>query len=192
MLLLAVACGGGGDRPTPSRSPGGSSPTTSAGPSGAATDTAGAIGTPFVAPWPSGWDSGFCPIFAEMVVMQELAVDVGRALDDGARAEARALNTELGQAATSVRSALGELPPWEAAEPLEARIVALLDLADEMALRYGRHFENNRPAPRNAAREAGGRMNDVVPDLLDRLILLEEAGLACAGLDFSLEVPPRP
>lgn len=189
--LLMAACGGGG--PSPSGSPTGT-PSTSGSPAASGTPgpTAPGSASPVGEPWPAGWQSAFCALFAETVVMQELAVDVGRALDDDADAEAEALNGELALAATSVREQLGGLPPWEAAAPFERQMVDLLHLADEMATRYARHFQTGRQAPLNAAVAAGGQMNEVVPRVLNRLDVLIEAGLACPGVDFSLETPPAP
>ena len=192
-LAIVAACGGGGGPSTPTGSPGTSQPV-GGSPSapGGTTDTPGAIGTPFIPPWPVGWDTAFCAAFGDMIVMQEVAVDIGRALEDDARDDARALAAELALTAADVREQLGALPPWEAAAALETQIVALLDLADEMAARYERYFDSNRRKALNAAREAGGQMNDVVPELLDRAIVLADAGLGCPGLDFDLETPPRP
>jgi hypothetical protein len=129
-------------------------------------------------------------MFGEMVVMQELAVDIGRSLDEGDRDDALGLTTELAASAGIVRVGLALLPAWEAAAPLADDIVALLDLADEMALRYERYLAQNRQPALGLAQAAGAAMNDVVPDLLERLILLEEAGLACQGLELNLETPP--
>ena len=191
-LLLAVGgCGGGRPATSPTSSPS-SSPSATASTSLGPTATADPIGTPPSAPWPSGWESAFCTMFGEMVVMQELAVDIGRALDEGDRDDALGLTRELAASAVTVRERLGLLPPWEAAAALAEDIVALLDLADEMALRYERHLADNRQPALALARAAGAQMNDVVPDLLDRLILLEGVGLACPGLEFSLETPPAP
>jgi hypothetical protein len=192
-LLVVVGCGGGGGRSPGATLPGtgGASPTplsTGAGRTASPIATASAPG----GPWPAGWDTTFCAAFAQLVVMQELAVDIGRALDDDAREDAMALTAELAEVAGAAREQVGELPPWEAAAPLERQLVALLELADEMALRYSRYFETDRRNALAAAQAAGGRMNEVVPKLLERLELLSEAGLSCPGLAFTLETPPRP
>jgi len=188
-LLLVVAGCGGGAGASPTASPAGTASASPTAP-GAPTPTPGAIGTPVVGPWPTGWDSAFCTMFSEMVVMQELAVDIGRALDEGDRDDALALTLELAASAATVRVGLALLPAWEAAAPLADDLVALLALADEMALRYERYLAQNRRPALGLARAAGAQMNDVVPDLLDRLILLDEAGLACPGFEFNLETPP--
>lgn len=195
-LLLVAACGSGGGNgtPTPTRPAGTVNPSPIGGTSSppGTTVSPGPIGTPFASPWPRGWDSDFCDLFADVVVMQELAVDIGRALEDEARADARGLTRELAETATSVREQLGELPSWEAAAPLENQLGELVDLAERMATRYERHFATNRRNPLNAAREAGGQMNEVVAEVLDRLRTLEEDGLSCPEVDFELETPPEP
>jgi hypothetical protein len=189
--LALAACGGA--RPSPT---GGGSP--SAGPTGVVTSpgatsdaTPGVIGTPFTPPWPAGWDTAFCAAFGELVVTQELAVDIGRALDEEAREDARGLTAELADSATMVRELLAEVPAWPTAEPVREDIAALLDLADEMALRYDRHLNQNRRPALALAQAAGGKMRGVVDPLLDRLTLLAELGLSCPGTPFDLETPPE-
>jgi hypothetical protein len=194
MIGLAVAPCGGGTRPSPT---GAGSPSPAPTPTGAVISpggsplpTAGVIDTPFAPPWPAGWDTSFCVTFAELVVMQELAVDIGRALDEDERDDARGLTAELEVSATAARELLGEVPEWPTAEPVRADIEALLDLADEMALRYGRHLNQGRRPALAAAREAGRQMGGVVDPLLDRVTLLAELGLRCPGLTLDLETPP--
>ena len=184
---MVIGCGGPGASPT--RSPG-STPSTGPGTPAGPTATADAIGTPRFEPWPPGWNDALCTMFAEMVVMQELAVDIGRALDEGSRDDALALTRELATSAATVREHLSALPAWELAAPLGEDVLALLALADEMALRYERYLADNRRPALALAEAAGAAMSDVVPDLLDRLILLAELGLACPGVPFNLETPP--
>lgn len=194
--VLVAACGSSGPSPAPTvrgtASP--SLPATSLPPTlpPLPTLTPDAVATPSSAPWPEGWQDSFCALFAESVVMQELAVDIGRALDEDAREDAAGLTAELATTAASVREQLAALPEWEAAAPYERQMVGLLDLADEMAARYARHFETDRQGPLNAARAAGGEMGAVVERVLDRLTNLQLAGLACPGVQFSLEAPPEP
>jgi hypothetical protein len=186
--LVVGACGGGGGNPTPTRTTGGS-------PSGSLSPTTTPTGRPTASsstPWPAGWGTATCALFADTVVMQELAVDVGRALDEDERDDAQALNVELAQTASSVREQLSDLPPWEAAAPFERQMASLVDLADQMAQRYERHFDTGRRNPLDAARQAGAEMREVVPRVLDRLDTLARAGLSCPGVAFELEVPPAP
>ncbi|CAN5692490.1 hypothetical protein BH23CHL7_BH23CHL7_14110 [soil metagenome] len=192
MIGLAVTACGGGTRPSPT---GAGSPSLAASgavdsPGVSPLPTAGVIDTPFAPPWPAGWDTSFCVTFAELVVMQELAVDIGRALDEDDRDDARALTAELDESTTAARELLGEMPEWPTAEPVRADIEALLDLADEMALRYGRHLNQGRRPALAAAQEAGRQMRGVVDPLLDRVTLLAELGLRCPGLTLDLETPP--
>jgi hypothetical protein len=169
LLGLAVAgCGGGPAATGRGASSPGVSPMTSPG---TTLPTPAAIQTPCNAPWPAGWDDALCAAFAELVVMQELAVDIGRALREGDREDARALTAELAASATAARGLLEQLPDWPPAEPLREDVAGLIGLADEVALRYG-------------------QMRDVIEPLLDRLTTLADQGLACPGLPFYLEAPP--
>jgi hypothetical protein len=188
--VVVVGCGGGGG-PTPtgaSPTPGSTSP---AGSPGGTLPTPSATTDPIAAPWPAGWDSAFCTLFGELVVMQELAVDIGRALDDGDRGDARGLTAELAASATTARELLAEVPEWLTAEPLREDVTSLLALADEMALRYDLHLNQGRRPALARARAAGAQMAGVVEPMLERLELLADQGLACPGLSFDLETPPE-
>jgi hypothetical protein len=188
-VIALAGCGGPGA--TASRSPSSSVSAGASTPAGSI-PSSDPIGTPFTPPWPAGWNDAFCGMFGEMVVMQELAVDIGRALAEDDRDDALALTRELAGSAAAVREQLAALPVWATAGPLGEDIVALLDLADEMALRYERYLAQNRNPARGLAEAAAEQMGEVVPDLLDKLILLSEMGLACAGLTFNLETPGQP
>jgi hypothetical protein len=188
LLGLAVAgCGGGPAATGRGASSPGVSPMTSPG---TTLPTPAAIQTPFNAPWPAGWDDALCAAFAELVVMQELAVDIGRALREGDREDARALTAELAASATAARGLLEQLPDWPPAEPLREDVAGLIGLADEVALRYGRHLNQGRRPALAAAQAAARQMRDVIEPLLDRLTTLADQGLACPGLPFYLEAPP--
>jgi len=191
LLSIAAACGGGSPaatpRPLPTVSP-------TAGPTGlpGVLPTPGELPTPVSQPpWPQGWDAALCATFDQLVVTQELAVDIGRALEEEDREDARGLTAELAEVATTTRELLAEMPEWRTAETIEAGITELLDLADEVALRYDRYLNDNRRAALGRAQEAGGQMAGVAEPLLERLTLLGEQGLRCPGLPFRLETPPE-
>jgi hypothetical protein len=191
MVLVTLGACGGGANPSPTgmvTPP--SSPQVSPG-QPLPQPTPGEPATPAAqAPWPAGWQEAFCATFSELVVMQELAVDIGRALEEGNRDDARGLTAELDASASSARERLGEHPAWAAADELEQEIVSLIDLADEMALRYDRHLNQGRRPARRLAEEAGAQMGPVVEAVLDRVLLLAEQGLSCPGTEFQLETPP--
>ena len=189
-VALVVACGGAELSPNPSLRtlPPAASPSDlpTGGPGG---PTTAPIGTPSRVPWPSGWDTAFCALFSQLVETQELAVDIGRALDDGERSDARGLTAELAVSATTSGELLGELPEWATDASLRTDIEALLDLADEMALRYDRYLNRNRNQALANAQAAGRQMAGVVEPLLERVTLLAEQGLSCPGVPFALETP---
>jgi hypothetical protein len=191
VLLLAIvaACGGGGPTATPplSTPPLLATPTAQPG----TLPTPGDLPTPVSRPaWPEGWDAALCATFTQLVETQELAVDIGRALEEDDRADARGLTAELALSATATRELLAEMPEWGTAETIEQDITALLDLADEMALRYDRYLNDNRRQALGRAQEAGAQMSAVAEPLVERLTLLSEQGLRCPGVPFRLETPP--
>jgi hypothetical protein len=187
LALVTLACGGAGNAsPSPNLVPTSNPP---AGSPGSPQTPGQPTPTSLVPFWPAGWDRAFCEMFGQLVETQELAVDIGRALEDGDRADARALTAELAASATLARELLGAMPEWRADEMLRQDVAALLDLADEMALRYDRHLNQGRRPALAAAREAGAQMKPAVDLIIDRLVLLGDEGLACPGLDFQLEAP---
>jgi hypothetical protein len=189
LLTVAAACGGGNPTTTLPLATPPSTPGTTGLPG--VLPTPGELPTPVTRPpWPEGWDAALCATFTQLVETQELAVDIGRALDEDERADARGLTAELSESATATRELLEEMPEWGTAEPIEQDIATLLDLADEMALRYDRYLNDNRRPALGRAQEAGAQMADVVEPLLERLTLLSEQGLRCPDVPFRLETPP--
>lgn len=187
-IALVAACNGGATAPTgpPLGTPAAGLPTQPPND----LPTPGSLPTPAAPAWPEGWDGALCAMFAQLVETQELAVDIGRALDEGDRDDARGLTAELEASAVQARALLDEIPVWTADEPLRDDVSELLDLADEMALRYDRHLNQGRRPARAAAERAGAQMRAVVDPLIDRLVLLSDQGLSCPGLAFDLETPP--
>ena len=116
VVLIAGACGSGSPSPRASRSP---AATTSPRASAGVVATLGPPPTeapslpPQQAPdWPDGWDAAFCTAFEEVVIAQELAVDIGRALAEENTADARALASELITTTESATALLGDVTGW--------------------------------------------------------------------------------
>jgi hypothetical protein len=191
MILVLAACGGGG----PVATGGSPSPAPITGPTGGQgtlLPTPGNVATsPPSAPWPAGWDAAMCATFAQLVETQELAVDIGRALDEDDRADARALTAELSASVAATRGLLADMREWATADVIRADIGSLLDLGEEMATRYDRYLNANRRQALGRAREAGAQMPEVVDQLTERLGLLADQGLRCPGIAFELETPPE-
>lgn len=188
ILSLAAACGPAGPSQSVASLPPPPAEQPSLPPDGSTAPPV--IGTPVDARWPAGWDTAFCEMFGQLVETQELAVDIGRALDEGARRDARALTAELADSITLTRELLADIPEWSADEMLREDVNALLDLGERMADRYERHLDNRRRQPLRAARAAGAEMAPIAEQLLDKVVLLSDQGLSCPGVEFHLETPP--
>lgn len=190
-LLFVVGCGSGS--PSPRITPGLPSltddPVTSPATAAPRPPTA-APTIPTSRNWPSGWDTEFCAAFSEVVIAQELAVDVGRALDEDARDDALALANELSGTSTAATEMLAELPEWRPAQQLVERLTALMDLGQRMGRHYRRYIEEDREQSLERAQGFGADMGPVVEDALAELDeLAEEEGLSCADEEFALEAP---
>jgi hypothetical protein len=189
MILVLAACGSGGPVATGgSPSP---APLTSPNADPGTLPTPGNLATPQGAPWPAGWDAAMCATFAQLVETQELAVDIGRAIEEDDRADARALTAELSASVAATRELLADMPEWATADVIRADIGSLLDLGDDMAARYDRYLNANRRQALGRAREAGAQMPEVVDQLIEGLGLLADQGLRCPGVAFELETPPE-
>lgn len=190
-VLLVAGCGSGS--PSPRISPGLTSvtddPVTSS-PSAAPRRPTAAPTSPPSGSWPRGWDTDFCAAFSEVVIAQELAVDVGRALDEDAREDALALSNELMGTSTAAAEMLGQLPEWRPAQELVERLASLMDLGERIGRNYGRYIENGREQALQRAQGFGADMGPIVDAALDELSeLAEEEGLGCPEQEFVLEAP---
>lgn len=190
-LLFVVGCGSGS--PSPRITPGLPSPTddpVTPPPTAALRPPTAAPTIPTSRNWPRGWDTDFCAAFSEVVIAQELAVDVGRALDEDARDDALALANELSGTSTAATEMLAELPEWRPAQELVERLTTLMDLGQRMGRHYRRYIEEDRQRSLERAQGFGADMGPVVDAALAELDeLAEEEGLSCADQEFALEAP---
>lgn len=191
VVFVAVGCGGGSPATRPTSPP------------PAATDVARSpAGPPTSRPRtpamtvasnvtrPTGWDSSFCGAFAEVAVGQELAVDVGRALDEDDDEDALALSLELEGSSNTARQMLDELPEWEPAQAAVEQLASLVDLAGRVGRNYRRFLEQGREQGLERAQELAAGMRPVVDDVLaDVRELQQMEGLDCPGTELTLEAP---
>jgi hypothetical protein len=185
---LLAACGGATSSPLRTSTP---RPTATI-PVDAPTDgvTEAPTSTASAVPWPAGWDSAFCLAYTDIVVAQELARDIGRALDDDDEEDAIGLAHELGGVVAAVRTLIDELPPWEGSQRLLDAIDEMLADDEQLVTFYLRYLEESRDGALQRARDVEEtlRENDV-PRVEAALLALAEIGLTCPGQSFSLDKP---
>lgn len=184
--LVVLACGG---------------PSTTARPSASLVDleftprpSAGASGSPgspsanpSLVSWPVGWDVSFCTALTDATVAHELAIDIQRALDEDARADAEALTAELAQIAPISADEANLLRDWEPAAQVKADLIALAELHAAVATAYQAWFtEGGRPLLREA-RQARNQVARAVPDANVNLQSLADLGISCPGVALELE-----
>lgn len=193
VVVIAGACGSGSPSPRATRSP---AATTSPRASVGVVPTLGPPPTeapslpPQQAPdWPDGWDAAFCTAFDQVVVAQELAVDIGRALAEEDRADAQALAAELIATTEAATALLGEVTGWEDAEALVGRLTSLLDVGGRIGRQYRRYLAEDRPAGLDRANELIGEMRPMVDEARARLADLASAGIQCPGHELTIESP---
>jgi hypothetical protein len=190
-VSMLAACGAGS--PSPSPSPTVPVDLDTPAPSPVSVPTMAPTAPPTLPPqgdWPPGWDTAFCGAFEEIIVAQELAVDVGRALEEDERDDALALARELESAGAFTQEMLGELEEWEPAQDAVEQLTELMDLAERMGRNYRRYLDENS---RNRLRRAQGfaaDMGPVVENVEAELAgLANDENLSCPTGEFVLETP---
>lgn len=159
-----------------------------------ATTSPGATSTPTPSAsqqaWPAGWDDDFCTAFAEVVIAQQLARDIGRALGEDDREDAAGLAHELATTIEGIRASIGELPEWTGDDELLTALGALLDEDEQLVTFYLRYLEQDRAAALDRAHEVEVALRDqAVPAAETAVAKLANQGLTCPGLSFDLETP---
>lgn len=142
-----------------------------------------------VGAWPAGWDASFCAMFVQAVDAQQLVVDVERALDEGARRDARLLADELIVSASGATDAIAALPEWSDATATVIAIAGLMDLGERAGAEYHAWFANGRKAALRRARVLRAENGTQVPGANAGLARLADAGLVCQDLPLVLEAP---
>ena len=149
-------------------------------------------GTPVATsvPPPTGWADSFCLPYADVVVAQELARDIGRALDEDADDDAAGLAHELAPTVAGIRTSLASLPAWTGADELLAAISTMLDADDELVTYYLRFLEEGRDPALDKALETEATLREAaVPAVELALSAVAAAGVSCPGLNFTLDKP---
>jgi hypothetical protein len=184
---IALSC----TEPGPTVRPTGSPGVTSAPSSPAAAATVGVGRTPSVTltVWPQGWDRAFCAAFAEVVIAQELAVDIERAMAEEATDDARALAVELTTTAPAAAELLNAVPAWGPGQDALGEMSSLMDAGRQAGEHYVRYLTENRRRSLTRARELRDAIRDTVPAANTALEQLAEEGLSCRGQTLELESP---
>lgn len=190
-VLLAASVLIGCTEPGPTVRPTGS-PSASGAPSspvGAVTPRPGRTSSATLTAWPQGWDAAFCAAFEEVVIAQELAVDIERAMDEDATDDARALAEELSTTAPAASELLGAVPAWPPGQDALGEMSSLMDAGRRAAEQYVRYLTTNRRRALTRARELRDAIRDTVPAANLALVQLAEQGLSCRGQTLELESP---
>jgi len=190
-MLVAAAVLLGCTEPGPTVRATGSPGVTSApsSPVGAATLGPGRTASVTLTVWPQGWDRAFCAAFAEVVIAQELAVDIERAMAEEATEDAQALAVELTTTAPAAAELLNAVPAWGPGQDALGEMSSLMDAGRQAAEQYVRYLDENRRRSLTRARELRDAIRDTVPAANTALEQLAEAGLSCRGHTLELESP---
>ena len=186
-VSVLVGCTEPGPTVRPTGSPAGTGAPSS--PDGAATPRPGRTQSATLSVWPQGWDASFCAAFIEVVIAQELAVDIERALDEDARGDARALAAELTTTAPAAAELLAAVPAWQPGQDALGEMTSLMDAGRRAGEQYLRYLTGNRRRALTRARELRDAIRDTVPAANTALALLAEEGLSCPGHSLELESP---
>jgi hypothetical protein len=189
-LALVAACGASVTPTATSTSPTLSPRLTASAPPGLSQTPATAPPSATALPRPAGWDATFCAAYTDIVVAQELARDIGRALDEDSKQDAIGLARELEATVVGVRTTLTALPAWPGGEQLLSAVNAMLDTDEELVTNYLRFLEENRdPALDRAHERETALREEIVPAVEVALAELAAAGFSCPGLNFTLDKP---
>lgn len=148
-----------------------------------------ATASPTPVDWPVGWDVGFCAMFDEAIIAQQLVVDVERAMAEGNTHDAQLLADELTLTADHATELLAALPIWPQAESAVVGIAALMDLGSRAGTEYHSWFSDGKRAALRNARALRAENGTKVPVVNEDLQALADAGLSCPGTSLSLEAP---
>lgn len=184
---LVLACTEPGPSIRPTGSPGGSNPPASFGGSTTPAPLRTPSGT--ASSWPTGWDTSFCAAFAEVVIAQELAVDVERAIKEEANDDAEALAAELRDTAAHAGELLAAVPAWTTGQDALGEMTSLMDAGRRAGEQYFRYLSEGRRRSLTRARELRDEIRDTVPTAMEAINLLIDEGLDCPGQVLDLESP---
>ena len=127
---------------------------------------------------PVGWDDGFCAIFADVAVAQELVIDVERAIDEENAKDAKGLARDLRDITADGVGLMEGLPEWEDAADATAAISSLLEMYGKAATEYLAFF-NEETANLRRARSVRRQISRATPAANDAFAELETLGIVC-------------
>jgi hypothetical protein len=157
------------------------------------TSTTSATGEPTSEPTfislPVGWDNAFCGVFADVVVAQELVIDIERALDEENLKDAKGLARELRDTTADATTLMADLPHWDPATDVTAKIATLIDLGGRAAAEYGTFFTDESRSALRRARALRKDIENATPAANEALAGLANLGIECEGFPLVLEKP---
>ena len=187
-IVLLSACGSVGPGRTPNVTPR-PSPRVTVTP-GATSKTPTPAADPSSVPWTADWQDGFCTTFADIVIAQQLARDIGRSLAADDRDNAIGLAHELQTTVTDVGTAIAGLPTWPGSTDVVTAVTTLLQQDASLASQYLRYLEDGRSAGLDRAHEAEATLRETaIPAVTATVGSLVGKGLTCPDTALVLESP---
>jgi hypothetical protein len=142
------------------------------------------------ATWPAEWQDGFCRAFADIVIAQQVARDIGRSLAADDKANATGLAHELETTVTDLGATISTLPAWTGATEVVTAVTAMLEQDASLATQYLRYLEDKRGSALDRAHEIEGTLReDAIPAVTTAVASLATQGFVCPDLDLELESP---
>ncbi len=138
---------------------------------------------------PVGWDDGFCAVFADVFVAQQLVIDVERALTEQNVRDARGLARELRDTTAHGTSLLVGLPAWSSGEQATLEVTKLLDLGSRAGAEYGAYFSTASATSLRRARGFRRQIGTETAQANAALTELTQIGITCRDNELVLESP---
>ena len=135
---------------------------------------------------PVGWDDGFCAIFADVAVGQELVIDIERAIDEENAKDAKGLARDLRNISEDATGLMEGLPEWEDGADAKEKVTSLLDLYVKAANEY-LAFYNEEGGTLRRARGFRRQIARATPAANDTFAELETLGITCDDQPLIIE-----
>jgi hypothetical protein len=136
-----------------------------------------------------GWLEAFCATVTEAIIVQELVVDVERAMEEGDVRDARGLARDLTATASGALALSQQVPEWQGGAQAVGAIATLADLGARMGPEYEQYLTDESRAALRRARNLRGDNRRAVPAANDELDSLTLGGVSCPGVELRLESP---
>lgn len=128
-------------------------------------------------------------MLTDAIIVQELIVDIERAMEEGDVRDARGLARDLTATAGGTLTLIEQVPEWSGGAQALTAIAALVDAGVQMGPEYEQYLtDESRAALRRARnlRRENARGVPAANEELDSLIL---GGVTCPGITLHLESP---